>query len=132
MPSQKRDADGKRRSRIVEGETFSGLRILVVDPTQALPQVLNGITGATISITTLNKIDADLLARIAPDMVLSPLFSADHDILDLARRLDQLGYQGALRAYSPPLPNARLVQGEVRQIWGKRDFDIFEMPGRAH
>ncbi|WP_444451599.1 hypothetical protein ACTTAI_11120 [Rhodobacter capsulatus] len=73
-------------------------------------------------------IDAEMLARVMPDVVLSPLFSPGHDILDLARLLDRLGYQGPLRAYSPPLPNTAIVCAEVRQIWGPRDFDILEVP----
>lgn len=108
--------------------SLAGRRILVVDPSQSLPRALRGVKGASITIARLAMIDAEMLARVCPDVVLAPLFSPGHDILDLARLLDRLGYQGPLRAYSPPLPNTAIVCAEVRQIWGPRDFDILEVP----
>jgi len=111
---------------------LAGRRILVVDPSQELPQALRRVTGANITIVLLAMIDTSLIARLQPDVVLSPLFSPDHDILDLARALDKAGYTGPLRAYSCPLPNAALVRAEVRQIWGARDFDILEVPPQWH
>lgn len=110
------------------GLAFSGRRILVVDPSHALPRALRGVQGASITIARMPALDAALIARVNPDVILAPLFSPDHDILDLARLLDRLGYKGPLRAYSAPLPNAKLVCAEVRQIWGPRDFDILEVP----
>jgi hypothetical protein len=110
------------------GHALTGRRILVVDPSQALPRALRGVQGAAITIARMPMIDAGLIARVCPDVVLAPLFSPGHDILDLARLLDRVGYQGALRAYSAPLPNSEIVCAEVRQIWGPRDFDILEVP----
>lgn len=111
-----------------EALSWAGRRILVVDPAQSLPQALRGVQGASITLTRLSQINAQLIARVAPDVVLAPLFSPDHDILDLARVLDGAGYRGPLRAWSPPLPDSALVCAEVRQIWGTRDFDILEVP----
>lgn len=114
------------------GFTLAGRRILIVDPSQELPQALRGVTGANITIARVSMIDAALLARVQPDVILAPLVSPGHDILDLARLLDKVGYTGPLRAYSPPLPNVALVCAEVKQIWGERDFDILEVPLRWH
>lgn len=114
------------------GFSLAGRRILVVDPSQELPQALRGVSGATITITRFAMIDADLLSRVQPDVILAPLVSPGHDILDLARQLDKVGYTGPLRAYSPPLPNVALVCAEVKQIWSGRDFDILEIPLRWH
>jgi len=100
----------------------------VVEPSQSLPLALRGISGAAITIVPLAAVDAALLARTVPDVVISPLLCPEHDILDLARLLDALGYRGALRAYSAPLPNPRLILAEVRQIWQGGDFDILELP----
>lgn len=74
----------------------------------------------------------ELILRVSPDVVLAPLFSPDHDILDLARTLDRVGYKGPLRAYSQPLPNTAIVRAEVQQIWGDRDFEILEIPAKPH
>lgn len=114
------------------GLALAGRHILVVDPSQELPHALRGVSGANVTIVRLAMIDAALLSRVRPDVVLAPLVCPGHDILDLARLLDKVGYTGPLRAYSPPLPNVALVCSEVKQIWGDRDFDILEIPLRWH
>lgn len=127
MPPQSQSSDGSSLPANA-GFSLAGRRILVVNPSQSLPQALRGVQGVSITIARLSMIDAQLLARVAPDVVLAPLFSPDHDILDLARLLDRAGYTGPLRAWSAPLPDSALVRAEVRQIWGARDFDILEVP----
>lgn len=111
---------------------LSGRRVLVVDPSNALPKALRGVSGTNVTIARFSMIDAAFLAEVAPDVVLAPLVSPGHDILDLARVLDAAGYKGQLRAYTCPLPNLALVCAEVRQIWGERDFDILELPEQFH
>ncbi|MPL73693.1 hypothetical protein DFO80_110109 [Rhodobacter sp. 140A] len=128
MPSSKGPSAGRPRSGDGPDSPPSGRRILVVEPSQSLPLALRGISGAAITIVPLAAVDAALLARTVPDVVISPLLCPEHDILDLARLLDALGYRGALRAYSAPLPNPRLILAEVRQIWQGGDFDILELP----
>jgi len=128
MPSSKGPAGGWPRAEAQGDSTLSGRRILVVEPSQSLPLALRGVSGVAITIVPLAAIDATLIARTVPDVVLSPLVCPEHDILDLARLLDALGYRGALRAYSAPLPNPRLILSEVRQIWRGGDFDILELP----
>ena len=111
-------------------DDLGGRRILVVEPSQTLPLALRGVAGASVTIARLAMIDAALLARATPDVVLAPLLSPEHDILDLARLLHKLGYSGALRAYCQPVPNARLIRAEVQQIWAEVDFDILEVHPR--
>ena len=127
MPPPGEKPHGKTHAPIVS-LSLTGRRILVIDPSQALPRALRGVQGAAITIARIGSLDAALLARVQPDVVLAPLFSPDHDILDLARLLGRIGYVGPLRAYSVPLPNTAIVCAEVRQIWGPRDFDILEIP----
>ena len=132
MPPPSYLPDGKPPSRISFGESFVGRRILVVEPQQALPRTLRGVAGAQVFVTQFHTLDHRLIARVQPEVVLAPLFAPDHDILDVARRLDRFGYTGALCAYSPPLPDTALVRAEVRQIWGDRVFEIFEIPRHHH
>lgn len=112
-------------------DDLAGRRILMVEPSATLPLALQAVSGASVAIVQLDAVDAELLARTAPDVVLSPLMTSEYDILDLARVLRDCGYQGALRAYCPPLPNTRLVRAEVAQIWPGVDFDILEVPLKA-
>lgn len=128
MPSSKGRVGGWPRAGAQGNSPLSGRRILVVEPSQSLPLALRGVSGLAITIVPLAAIDATLIAQTMPDLVLSPLVCPEHDILDLARLLDALGYCGALRAYTAPLPNTRLILSEVRQIWRGGDFDILELP----
>ncbi|MFT3687594.1 hypothetical protein [Paenirhodobacter sp.] len=107
--------------------TLAGRRILLVSPLPTLPAVLRGLHDTAIFHTRMRALGETLLARLRPDIVLSPLLCDEHDIIDVARRLDRLGYRGALRALSPPLPHADMVLCEVRQLCGRRDFDIIEV-----
>jgi len=128
MPSSKGPAGGRPGTGAQGDSPLSGRRILVVEPSQSLPLALRGVSGVAITIVPLEAIDATLIARTMPDVVLSPLLCPEHDILDLARLLNALGYRGALRAYSAPLPNPRLILSEVRQAWPGGDFDILALP----
>lgn len=125
------DEQNRKPQPAAAAQSLTGRRILVVDPSQALPRALRGVQGASITIARMPMLTAELIQRVEPDVVLAPLFSPDHDILDLARLLDRVGYAGPLRAYAPPLPNTAIVRAEVQQIWGDRDFEILEVPGPA-
>lgn len=59
------------------------------------------------------ELDADLLARTAPDLVIIPLFTADHDANAMIERLVALGYGGKVAVLAPPLPNPPLVEREL-------------------
>ena len=52
----------------------------------------------------------------------------DFDITDLAAHLVRLGYDGALRAYTRPLPAPHVVAAEFKADWPKLDFDLIELP----
>ena len=119
-----------RRIRTEIRDDLGGRRILVVEPSEALPRTLNNLAGGAVTNARFSSLTAELLMTTAPEVVLSPLMTSDHDILDLAKRLEDLGFQGALRAFCPPLPNARVILTEVRQIWPEGDFDILEVHPR--
>lgn len=110
------------------GEGPTNRRILVVEPSQALPLALRNLSGAMVTIVKFPTIDRALLERVQPDVVISALISAQFDILDLAAHLKGLGYTGALRAITPPVPNARLIRAEVAQLWPDLDFGLIELP----
>ena len=108
--------------------SLEGRHILVLDPTQTIPQVLLGIEGVSISVRRFSELNAEMLAREAPDVVLAPLVSAQYDILDLIRQLRDLRFEGAVRGYCHPLPDLKMVHAEVTQIWSSCDFDLFVVP----
>lgn len=69
--------------------------------------------------------DAQILVRTQPDVVLSPLFSAQFDAIDLAEKLQDLGYRGRYRALAVGLPKPAIVRREIAAVAPDVDFDIF-------
>lgn len=84
------------------------------------PPDLHGFHFAGIADVT-----AETLERIAPDVVLSALFTAEFDALDLARLLADLGFCGRYRALSQTLPRPAVIRSEVSGVAPDLDFDLF-------
>ncbi|MDP1667728.1 hypothetical protein [Phaeovulum sp.] len=99
-------------------------RILLIDPRHPQPMALRGLKGADITFATLAAVDAGLLDRTTPDVVLAPLMTPSFDVLDLARRLRALGYRGQLRAFTPNIPDPHLVRSEIASACPGLDFDL--------
>ncbi|EPX86147.1 hypothetical protein ruthe_00956 [Rubellimicrobium thermophilum DSM 16684] len=70
-------------------------------------------------------LSADLLHALKPDLVLSPLMGEDFDALDVAQRLDALGYAGRYRALTNPVPDPDAIRAEMRSVAPDLDFDLF-------
>lgn len=87
--------------------------------------------GAALVLARFATIDATLMARVMPDLVLAPLFGSGFDILDLAQRLVMLGYRGPLRALTAALPDPDAVAREVRGHCKGIDFGliVIAVPG---
>lgn len=65
-----------------------------------------------------------LLRGEAPEMVLSALMGDDYDALDVARRLDEIGFRGHYLALAEVLPNAAVVREEVKAVAPEVQFDL--------
>ena len=72
----------------------------------------------SIAVDGPGKIDSVLLATMAPDKVICPLFAADYDALVVAQLLTKLGFGGTLVVVAPDLPNPRMVEREIRNQSG--------------
>ncbi|KEO56206.1 hypothetical protein [Thioclava pacifica] len=103
-------------------------RLLLIDPVHDLPVALRKIDGLDLTSARYEMLDGAVLDAASPEMILAPLMTPRFDILDLARKLDGLGYGGPLRAYSTPLPSTQLIRAELRGEFPKLDFDIFAVP----
>lgn len=102
--------------------------LLLVDPARELPSSLKEISGQAIQVLQYDQITAQKMVKLRPELVLAPLLSERFDILDLAKRLEEFGFTGKLRAYSRPLPNISAIRQEVRAAHPQLDFDIFTLP----
>jgi len=80
-----------------------------------------------------DELDRDMLADIAPDVVLSTLMAADFDAVDVARCLSALGFKGRYRALTNVLPNPDAVRAEVQAAAAGLDFDLLVLdPNRSN
>lgn len=73
-----------------------------------------------------DDLTADFLSDLQPDIILSPLVSTYFDMMDLAIKLDQLNYEGRVRAITLPLPNPDLIVREIRFECPALDFDLIQ------
>ena len=61
-------------------------------------------------------LDAALLARLQPTLVVFPLFAAGHDAISVIEILEKLVYLGRISVIAPALPRPKLVERELRAL----------------
>lgn len=64
------------------------------------------------------------LARIAPDLVVFPLFSATLDAVMILTRLNELDYRGRCLVLTPRLPKPHLIEAELRSHRGEMEIQL--------
>lgn len=102
-------------------------RLLIIGPVQDIPEVLGEAFGASALLAPFSAVDAALLVRAAPDMILASLIGTDHDIADLAERLSDLGYRGLLRCYSRPVPRRADILAAMAEAFPDITVEIVEV-----
>lgn len=75
----------------------------------------------TLPFAALNAAE---LARIAPDQVVFPLFSASLDAIVILTRLHDLGYCGRCIVLTPRLPKPHLIAAELRGYSGAMQVEL--------
>lgn len=81
-----------------------------------------------VQFTDLCNLTEELLCTFDPDLILSPLFAGGFDVIDVAQRLTQLGYQGQYRAITENMPDVAMILNEVRTQAEGLDFDLLSLP----
>lgn len=98
---------------------------LAIADAGALPRgLLDAATGAQVVVAGFDALDAALLLRHRPVLVLSRALSRRFDALDLALRLVDLGYRGRYLALAEALPSPDLVRAEVACACPSLDFAV--------
>lgn len=80
-----------------------------------------------IDFVEFSELSAEYLERTNPDFVLSALVGDGFDALDIARRLQELGFRGRYRAVAQRLASPEVVWAEVAAVAPEIDFDVFEI-----
>lgn len=103
------------------------LRCLLVEPGPYLGAFSREMPGAmALVLCQFERVNRSLIARVMPDRVVAPLFSARFDIVDLAAILSDAGFGGGLIVVAPPLPDLRLVRRELASVTRGMDLVFAE------
>lgn len=104
---------------------------LVVGDRGTLPRALiDAAAGGSVLLARFEQIDAALLGRHRPALVLSRAVSRGFDALDLAHRLTALRFRGHLVALADALPCPELVRAEVALACPALPFEVI-VTGKA-
>ena len=80
-----------------------------------------------VHFAEFHEVTLDLLASLAPRLILSPLLARTFDCIDLAQRLGAFGYRGPYRAIDIGLPDPDLIVREVRSLVPGLDFEVMPL-----
>lgn len=80
-----------------------------------------------VHFANFDLLTSELLLQIDPNLVLSPLFGDNFDVIDVAKRLAQLRYVGRYRAISTNVPDIDMIRREVRAQSTGLDFDLLAL-----
>ena len=108
-----------------------GARILVVEAARLIPGHVLSDSSRSVIIARFASIDRMFLDRVGADIVAAPLFGAGFDILDQIQRLLKTAYQGRVVALTGRLPDAGVVEREIRAQSGPLTVEIVQVPGNG-
>lgn len=86
--------------------------------------------GSHLFFAEFQDVDHVLLDMLSPRLVISPALSRRFDCVDLAVRLETLGFRGAYRAFSTDLPRPGVIDREIRSLCPSLDFAIVDLRER--
>ncbi|MDB5661375.1 MAG: hypothetical protein JWS10_3990 [Cypionkella sp.] len=70
------------------------------------------------------QLSAEELARVSPDTVVFPLFTANLDATVILTELKALGYRGRCLVLTPRLPKPHLIEAELRGCGGAMQIEL--------
>ncbi len=79
------------------------------------------------AFTSFTALDAELLRSFDPQIILSPLVSDSFDVLDIAERLQALGFTGCYRVIAVQAAFLDVVHEDVARTAPDLNFDILEV-----
>ena len=82
--------------------------------------------------TEFADLNRDILCKLCPSIILSPLLDDKFDVVEIADRLQKLGYRGRYRAITETMPDANMICDEIRNHAPDLDFDLLIMPAIAN
>ncbi|MEM6277033.1 MAG: hypothetical protein AAF714_08780 [Pseudomonadota bacterium] len=84
-------------------------------------------TGGAPLFVSFSEVTVDLLDRVRPSTIMSPLLAHDFDSTDLAERLQDFGFGGRYVAVAVGVPLPQIIEREVRMAAPLVDFDLITL-----
>ncbi len=81
-----------------------------------------------LTFVDFEHLNQTTIAKVRPDVVLSPLLSDAFDAYQIVRFLASFGYVGRYRALAQYLPDMAMIRSEIRKAAPNIDFEIVMMP----
>ncbi len=70
----------------------------------------------------------ELLESVQPQVILSPLLSRDFDAVEIARRLNDVGYLGRYRVVTDAVPDPDIIIKDIRSVAPNLDISLLNIP----
>ena len=116
---------GRRKRTGFDTASDTTVAILAVGSADEWRALGNAPSGdGRIAFASFEEIREELLTRLCPTVVLSPVLALRFDCIDLAQRLYALGFTGRYRAVSDELPDPLMVEREIKHLCPGLDFAI--------
>lgn len=80
-----------------------------------------------LNLCAFEYLTSDIMAELSPDIVLSHLLSKSYDVIEVARRLQELNFSGTYIAIWRRIPNPDVIRAEVRQVAPHLHFELLEI-----
>lgn len=97
-----------------EGTVRRRPRVLAIDGGETLALLEQCRHPPALVLAHGRDLDGALIARVAPRAVVFALFAAQNDAMVVLDRLARAQHRGRIFALSPPLPNPRMVERELK------------------
>ena len=75
------------------------------------------LAGDTTAFTDFSDVTHDLLDALDPQIVVSSVLGRNFDCVDLAEKLDSIGFRGCYRLIGHGIPQPELVLREIRSLF---------------
>lgn len=79
-----------------------------------------------IAFCQFSEVNDELLRRLSPTLILSPVLARRFDCIDLATRLYQLSYPEKYRAIASNMPNPHIIEREIKSLCPTLNFAVIQ------
>ena len=98
--------------------------LAVGDPEEWVEQGNQPPRDGGLAFVSFEQLSEALLEHLSPSVVCSPVLARAFDCIDLAAVLNNFGLAGSYRAVSKEVPNPKVIEREVKQLFPRLDFQI--------